>query len=110
MSRGGAFQDRAVARLPTGVQGQGDDSPASLETTKREAVGAADHPGAARVALKHVRADDVCRGPRLVALDLDGRRPEQVLVGVEPGQHTPPFGREGLAGDLVGLGAPISDW
>jgi hypothetical protein len=47
----------------------------------------------------------MCCGPCPVALDLDDRRPEQVLMGIEPTKHALPLGYQGRTGDLVGLGA-----
>jgi hypothetical protein len=105
-SAGGCpLQDRAVARLPAGVESQRDDAPAAVEATEDEPVGAADHPGTARIAVEHVRSDDVHGEPPLVVLDLDQGNAEEVLVGVESREHAPPLGGQGRTRDVVGLAA-----
>jgi hypothetical protein len=98
-------QQRAIAGLPAGVEGQPDDPPTVAGPPEHEPVGAGDHLGAAGVALEDVGADDVRRHPRLVAGDVDDGRPEQALVGVQPAQRTRPLGDEVWPGDLVGCGA-----
>ena len=92
-------------RLPARVELDRGDAPAPLATTEGEAIGAADHPGAAGVALEDVRADDMNVGGRLLAVDVDHWRTGQVLMGIQAGEQVSPLGCQGCTRDHVRLPA-----